>query len=48
MTDRTDKEEDRIAGLSDAELLAEWRSCQAETELCELLAGEAERRNLDL
>ena len=44
----TDEEEARLAKLGDDELLDEWRRCEAETPLCDLIAGEAERRNLDL
>lgn len=50
MIEPTD-EERRIAALSDADLLAEIAACPVdvlESDACDLLYGEAERRDLDL
>ncbi len=46
-TDNTDAADARLRQLSDAELLAEWRGCVANTLECDLIAGEMERRGLD-
>lgn len=39
--------EARLRKLSDDQLLDEWGNRQHDTEECDLIAGEMERRNLD-
>jgi hypothetical protein len=38
---------ERVRQLSDQELLDEWHACEPDNEVCELIVGEMERRNLD-
>ena len=45
--ERKPDEAERVRQLTNRELQDEWHQCEYASEVCELIVGEMERRNLD-